>query len=211
MTSSERRAAKRPPFAPLLSLVPCRAKIRCVGVSSAVAGLLAVTAMFASAAASTTPFPSERQGNGTEPISGGAVFAGHAYRTRSAIVHWDRNLGSLDLYLFRKALGPVRCDAIATIAARQPELVQVGLERGKPVRLAVGRPLSGVVVQFIAQPGRGEPAVLQVLRKHVQLVLTRVDTSRNGVWHGRLNARRALLGHKAYSYNGTFAAKWCVS
>jgi len=44
----------------------------------------------------------------------------------------------------------------------------------------------------------------------VQLVLTRVDTYRNGVWHGRLSVPKKIYADgKLYGYHGTFAARWC--
>jgi hypothetical protein len=43
----------------------------------------------------------------------------------------------------------------------------------------------------------------------VRLTLTHVDPARGSTWHGRLVVARAAQGGKAYSYNGTFAARWC--
>ena len=37
-------------------------------------------------------------------------------------------------------------------------------------------------------------------------VFTRIDTSANGVWHGRITVPRQSYNHKTYAFTGSFAA-----
>ena len=43
----------------------------------------------------------------------------------------------------------------------------------------------------------------------VRLTLSRVDTAKGGVWHGHLTVAKTRQSGKTFSYNGTFAARWC--
>ena len=43
----------------------------------------------------------------------------------------------------------------------------------------------------------------------VSIVFTRIDTARNGLWHGRISVPRQKYTGKVYALRGTFAAGWC--
>lgn len=163
-------------------------------------------ALAVTGSAEAVPFPLQREGNGNERIAGGGVFAGSAFHAWTAYVRWDRHLQVLDLMLFSDRAAPRACAGVVQSAARARHLVEVGLShRAKP--LAVGRPLARTIAEFVAHSGSGAPQV-QAVQHGVRLILTRVDTSR-GVWHGRLAVRATRIGGRPYSYNGTFAARWC--
>jgi hypothetical protein len=43
----------------------------------------------------------------------------------------------------------------------------------------------------------------------VGLFLTRIDTRKGGVWHGGVRVAKQTIKGRTYSYDGTFAARWC--
>jgi hypothetical protein len=45
----------------------------------------------------------------------------------------------------------------------------------------------------------------------VSLVFARIDPRKGGVLHGRLTVKKLKYQGHAYSYKGTFAARWCGS
>lgn len=78
----------------------------------------------------------------------------------------------------------------------------------KPVRLEVGRMLRNPFIRFARRFGATDVEI-QLVQQRVRLRLTRIDTHRGGVWHGRLDVAPRTLGGKRFSYAGTFAARWC--
>jgi len=161
----------------------------------------AVAALVLAAAQAKTPLPAKPQGNGKEPTAGGGVVSGAPFRARSAIAQYDSS-GDIYIYIFNKKVG---CRLISYADA--PHVWVWIHTNGTP--LDVGRPMrtSGttrfVQVNFVlsdhyiaVQPG-------------VRLTFTRIDTGKSGVWHGRLNVAKQTFKGRAYSYNGTFAARWC--
>jgi hypothetical protein len=157
--------------------------------------------------AAAVPFPLQREGNGNEPVAGAGVFAGTAFHPTTAFVRWDPHLQVLDLMVFGNHTSPRDCAAVARASANSPRLVEVGLSH-RAKRLPVGRPLPVTIAEFVGHAGGGAPQV-HAVQRGVRLVLTRVDTSRGGVWHGRLSVRSTRIAGKRYGYGGTFSARWC--
>jgi hypothetical protein len=160
-----------------------------------------------SSTAAAVPFPLQREGKGTEPLSGAGVFAGRTFRPTTAFVRWDPHLRVLDLLLFTGRSAPHACGSVAQAAARASRLVEIGLSH-QAKRLLVGRPLAGPIVEFVSHGATGAPRV-EALQHGVRLILTRVDTARGGVWHGRLSVHSTRIAGGRYGYAGTFSAGWC--
>jgi hypothetical protein len=153
-----------------------------------------------------TPFPAQRAGSGDEPTAGGGSFKGVAFQAQSAAIQWDSNARSLTLYLFE--LPRVRCSSLhRTVAIKRGRSVQV-LVAQKAVKLPVDRTLRDPFVRFARRFGATDVEI-QLVQQRVRLRFTRIDTRRDGVWHGRLDVAPRMLEGKRYSYAGTFAARWC--
>jgi hypothetical protein len=90
---------------------------------------------------------------------------------------------------------------------RRGRSVQVLVAR-RPVKLPVGRTFPDPFVRFARRFGATDVEV-QLVQQRVRLGLTRIDTHRGGIWHGRLDVAPRSLEGKQYSYAGTFAARWC--
>ena len=163
-------------------------------------------ASLAGTAGAGTPFPVQRSGSGDEPTAGGGSFKGIAFHARSAAIQWDDKSRSLTLYLFE--LPRVRCSSLQrTVAIKRGRSVQVLVAR-RAVRLPVSRTLRDPFVRFARRFGATDLEI-QLVQQRVRLRFTRIDTHRDGVWHGRLDVAPRLLEGKRYSYAGTFAARWC--
>jgi hypothetical protein len=169
------------------------------------ATILALTVLPTNAGARTS-FPVQRVGSGKEPMAGGGSFGGVAFAARSAAIQWDTNARSLTLYLFE--LPRVQCTTLhRTVAIRRGRSVQVLVAR-KAVKLPLGRTHPDPFVRFARRFGATDVEIQLVLQR-VRLRLTRIDTHRGGIWHGRLDVTPRMLEGKRYSYAGTFAARWC--
>ena len=167
---------------------------------AAVLGLLGAAALAAGAFA--TPLPPKPRGSGAEPTAGSGVMRGVPVRPRYAIVESESSGGDLYLYLSPKRLN---CGTVSYDQA----------------------PYVWVIVHTSAAPPVGKPTttkgedIVQVnftFKDHyvsvtpgVTLVFTRIDPTKNGVWHGRLTVKTLMQQGHAYSYVGTFAARWCGS
>ena len=186
---------------PSTSMAPWRAL---AGTATAV--LVAAIATAALAGPPPARFPEQRAGSGEETTTGGGLFAGSPYRARSAVIRWNGRINSLDLYLFRERIGS--CAAFERAVTEPGRVVQIGVARG-PVRLRVGSPVRRALAQFVTQRPAPPPAI--VFARPVRLFFTRIDTARGSVWHGRVAVERRRVDGALYSYEGTFAARWCVA
>ena len=164
--------------------------------------VVAVAGVVVASALAKTPLPSKAQGTGKEPTAGGGVVASVPFPARSAIAQYDTSSGDLYVYLFKKKAG---CHLVSFSDA--PYVWAWIHTEGTP--LDVGRPMrtSGtsrfVQVNFVlhdhyiaVQPG-------------VRLTFTHIDPAKGSLWHGRLIVAKTTNKGKLYSYNGTFAARWC--
>ena len=157
--------------------------------------------VFAGAALANTPLPAKPQGTGAEPTAGGGVMKDVPIAARYAVMQVDSPGGDLNLYLSSKRLG---CGIVGYNSA--PFVWVIVHTQGSPP--VVGKPSLSkghdiVQVNFTfkdhyvsATPG-------------VRLVFTRIDPRKNGVWHGSLTVKKLMYQGHAYSYKGTFAARWC--
>lgn len=156
-------------------------------------------------AAAKTPLPAKPQGAGREPTAGGGVIGGVPIRPRYAVVEYGVPGGDLYLSLSPK---PVGCGLVSSNQA--PYLWVIVHTDGAPPR--VNKP------SLSLSNGRDIVQVNFTFKDHyvgvtpgVTLVFTRVDPSKKGVWHGRLAVKKVSYEGRAYSYAGTFAARWCGS
>jgi hypothetical protein len=157
-------------------------------------------------AESQKAFPRLRVGTGHEPTSGGGVVAGDAYRTRAAVVAWNRKSNSLTLYLFWRR--GVSCATLLRIAAKPGHLIQVHVT-SEP-RITVGSVADPQVAFLTVYRNPKVPTHIAGLKEGAKLKFTRVDSYPGGVWHGVFQVPRRRYGDgMVYGYNGTFAAKWC--
>jgi hypothetical protein len=174
---------------------------------SAPVALALVAAWLAAAAVAApppAPFPKQRAGTGHEKTAGAGLFAGTRYRARSAIIRWDGHLKSLDLYLFRR--GTAGCSSFTRAATEPGRLLQIAISR-KAIRLPLSAPVPGALAEFIAHRRTPPPSIVPI--RSVALAFTRIDTAKGARWHGRIKVRSTRVKGRAYSYAGTFAARWC--
>lgn len=170
----------------------------------------AIIALCLPQVASGGAYPPQRQGSGNEPTAGGGVIARAPFHARSAlIVEDDLPPGylryQLTLHLFPKR---VNCAGIgtATTLNGHSRLIYFELRRHGPV--PVGKPVGSSQPQTtgaIFINGRDG----QETFSGISLVFTRVDTSRGGVWHGKISVQRQYIVGPSDAYHGTFAATWC--
>src|SRR5262245_16954200 len=172
-----------------------------MGRGAAAVVVAAALAAAATTAAAKPPLPTQPQGSGSERTSGAGTIAGAAFVARAALVEADSISGDVSVYLLGRPSG---CRVISYADA--PFVWVIVHTEGSP--LVVGKPsLSN---------GRDQVQVNFTLKDHyvavqpgVQLVLTRVDPSKGGTWHGRLSVRKTTYKGKVYAFTGTFAARWC--
>ena len=157
------------------------------------------------------PYPAQHQGMGREPTKGSGIFAGTPFVPRSALADYQiglsccpsKTVGNVNVYLFERR--GVTCSSLE--AAKSKRFFSYTLETdGK--RLPVGRVVPGSVFQ---QASFNILGLTTGFQPGVSVVFTRIDTARNGVWHGRIAVPRQVFNHKTYAYKGTFAAPWCGS
>lgn len=172
----------------------------------ALALVAAVLETGAGAAAPPAPFPKQRGGTGNEKMAGSGLFAGAPYRARSAIIRWDGHVKSLDLYLFRRNIAG--CSSFQRAATEPGRLLQIAVAR-KATRLPLRVPMRSALAEFITHRRTPPPSIASV--RPVVLVFTRIDTAKGARWHGRITVTPSRIGGRAYSYSGTFTARWCVA
>jgi len=166
----------------------------------AVAVAAAAVTLLPAAAAAKTPYPPRAGGSGSEPTAGSGTGAGVSYKPRYALATYDGE--NYVLYLTQK---PLACSN--TLLAKPPYLT-VTIVAGSPLVTGAPTPNTGdqsfVQVDFFVGPVH-----YYAIQPKVKLVLTRVDPARNGVWHGRLTVPLTHFEGKTFSFDGTFAARWC--
>jgi len=163
-----------------------------------VAGTFALSA--ATAGSARTPLPATPQGSGTTPTAGTGSLGDRNFSAATAIAFTD-GYGDINVFLFER---PHPCDVVSfddapyiwvyihTEGTRLP--VGTAVTPGKKDRLLVSVPANKKYVN---------------LNTGVKLTLTRIDTSANGLWHGRLQVATQAPDGLSYRYDGTFAARWC--
>jgi hypothetical protein len=169
---------------------------------------LAVLALAGSAVAAQQPpkrFPALRYGVGAEPNWGGGTFAGVRYKPHQAVVAWAMKARTLTLYLLRQK--HVGCSSLDH-AITAPGLLVQALITARPLSRVVGHVIPNQTLQFVLH--RDGRVAVGAMKQGVRLVLTRIDSHRGGVWHGRLSVPKKIYADgKLYGYRGTFAARWC--
>jgi hypothetical protein len=157
------------------------------------------------------PYPAQHQGTGREPTGGSGVFAGTAFVPHSALADYEiglsccpsKTVGNVNVYLFERS--GVTCPSLE--AAKSRRFFSYTIETdGK--KLPVGRVVPPSLFQ---QASFNIVGLTTGFQPGVNVVFTRIDTSPNGVWHGRINVPRQNFNHKTYAFKGTFAARWCGS
>lgn len=155
------------------------------------------------------PYPSQHQGSGAEPTAGSGVFAGTSFAPHSALVDYElgssccpqKTIGEVTLYLFEAP--KVTCGTLE--AAKSKRFFSYTVETdGKKVPLGRKPPSP-----WFQQWSFNVVGLTTGFQFGSTTVFTRVDTSRSGVWHGRVSVARQKLNGKAYSLSATFAARWC--
>jgi hypothetical protein len=156
-------------------------------------------------------YPAQHQGSGREPVQAGGVFAGTAFVAHSALADYEvglsccpsKTVGNVNVFLFERA--GVTCRGLE--AARAERFFSYEVETdGK--RLPVGRVVPGNLFQ---QASFNVVGLTTGFQPGVSIVFTRINTSANGVWHGRIKVPRQTFNHKTYALTGAFAARWCGS
>jgi hypothetical protein len=171
-------------------------------VKRALALVAVVTGVLAASALARTPLPSKAQGSGAEPTAGGGIVAGAPFAARSAIARYDTASGDIYVYLFKRQAG---CHLVSFSDA---PYVWVWIHtEGTP--LDVGRPMRTSGTTRFAQVNFVLADHYVAVQPGVRLTFTRVDPAKGSLWHGRLVVARTTYKGKVFSYNGTFAARWC--
>ena len=163
------------------------------------------------AAVGVGSYPVQRQGSGREPTAGGGIFAGTAFVPDSALADYETGLsccpsttvGNVNVFLFERS--GVTCRSLE--AARSKRFVSYTVETDGR-KLPVGRVVPG---SFFQQASFNVVGLTTGFQPGVSIVFTRIDTSPDGVWHGRIKVPRQSFKHKTYAFTGSFAARWCGS
>lgn len=185
---------------------PADRRIRRVRPLTVLVATAAVGAALAAAAAAQAPFLPQTAGSGNEPTAGGGIFADTRFAARSAGISWDPRARILYLYLFDRR--GIRCSSLYSAASvRRGRSVQALV----PLRKMRLRPRARIREPFVRFVRRfdAEDVEIQLAQQNIDLLFTRIDTRRKGVWHGRLVVAPRVLSGKRFSYAGTFAARWC--
>ncbi len=157
----------------------------------------------AAAAGAKTPLPRQPEGKGSEPTVGSGVMAGTPFRGLHALALLDTSFDQVEIYLFPK---PVAC---RDVLFANPPYIDVTVDTNGSA-LVIGRPSlqdGRAFVQANFHPAAGNK--YYAIQPGASITFTRIDTSRHGVWHGHLTVRRQRFEGRVFSYQGTFAARWC--
>jgi hypothetical protein len=155
------------------------------------------------------PYPPQHAGSGREPTAGAGTFASTKFVAHSALVDYElgasccpsKTIGEVNVYVF-EARG-VRCATLERAKGKRFFSYTIETD-GK--RLPVGRMPPDA---WFHQASFNVIGVTTGFQPGVSIVFTRIDTSRSGVWHGHIRVPRQTFNKKTYSFNGTFAARWC--
>lgn len=165
------------------------------------AGLVALTA--SGVAAASTPFPPRAGGTGSEPTAGRGSGAGVAFLPRYSVATYEPASGDYVIYLAEK---PVAC--ARTYLATPPYLTVTIVTNGSP--LIVGKPsLQRPDADFVQTDFYLSATHYYAVQPGVTLVITRINVAPNALWHGRLTVPITRFRGKTFSFEGTFAARWC--
>jgi hypothetical protein len=157
------------------------------------------------------PYPAQHQGGGSEPTAGRGVFAGTPFVPRSALVDYElgasccpqSTVGQVNVFLFEAP--KVTCGTLEAAKAKRFFSYTVETD-GKKVPVGERPP-----VKWFQQWSFNVVGLTTGTQFGSTALFTRVDTSRNGMWHGRISVARQKLSGKVYSLSATFAARWCGS
>lgn len=167
------------------------------------AALAAASVALAPVAHASTPLPTKQQGTGSEPTAGGGVMPGKSFSARYALAVLDISFDEIEIYLFPTK---VACNGIAFA---DPPYVEVIVDTaGSP--LIVGKPSlqngkAFVQVEF-------HPSTIDkyfAIQPGASVTFTHVDPAPGSKWHGSVTVKRQRFEGHLFSYNGTFAARWC--
>jgi hypothetical protein len=168
-----------------------------VALAAVAAAVVAGTAL-----AKPTPYPPTPGGSGSEPMSGSGAGAGITFAPKYGLATYDSISGYYVLYLT-----PTPTECARTYLAKPPYLA-IYIVTGSP--LVLGAPsLQRGTSDFVDVDFYLSATHYILVQPHVKLVLTRIDTSKNGTWHGTLTVPVTHFQGKSYSFAGTFAAHWC--
>jgi hypothetical protein len=161
------------------------------------------TGMLAAAAFASTPIPTSPQGSGSEPTAGGGSMLGQNFTARYAIAQLDIDFNQLQIYVFQK---PVACNDV--FFAATPYVAVTVDTAAKPI--IVGHPALQNGVSFVQVDFHpAQSSKFYSIQPGASITITKVDPSKNGIWHGRLSVKRQRLDGGTFAYSGTFAAHWC--
>jgi hypothetical protein len=164
--------------------------------------VVAAAGLATSAAFAKTPLPQHAQGAGKEPTAGGGVIGSAPFAARSALVQYDKTSGDVYIYVFKK---PTTCHVVSF---SDTPYVWVWIHtEGTP--LDVGRAMRTSGTSRFVQVNFVLAGHYVAVQPGVRLTLSRVDTAKGGVWHGHLTVAKTRQSGKTFSYDGTFAARWC--
>jgi hypothetical protein len=161
------------------------------------------TGTLAAAALASTPIPTSPEGSGSEPTAGGGSMYGQTFTARYAIAQLDIDFNQLQIYIFQK---PVACNEVFFAA---PPYVAVTVDTaGKPIIIGHPSLQNGVsFVQVDFHPAHHEK--YYAIQPGASITFTKVDPSKNGIWHGKLSVKKQPFAGGTFAYSGTFAAHWC--
>lgn len=155
------------------------------------------------------PYPVQHEGSGKEPTAGRGIFADTGFVPHSALVDYElgasccpqKTVGQVNVFLFESP--GVRCATLERAKGKRFFSYTVETD-GK--KLPVGRPPSAAWFQ---QASFNVVGLTTGFQPGVSIVFTHVDTTRAGIWHGRIDVPRQKFNGKTYAFAGTFAARWC--
>jgi hypothetical protein len=163
--------------------------------------LVALVLVLVPVAAAKTPLPAKPQGSGNEPTTGGGIMSGKPFKVVWAAATPD-DFGDVAIYLLAKKTA---CSDLFFAAA---PFVKVHVHtEGSP--LLIGKPALQDGRDYVQADFHPPGPTYYAIQPGVSIEFTRVDTTKTGVWHGKLTVKRQTSEGHLFSYAGTFAAHWC--
>jgi len=164
--------------------------------------ILALVLLLVPIAEAKTPLPSKPQGSGNEPTTGGGIMSGKPFKTVWAAASPDYDSSDVAIYLLSHK---TTCNQLFFAAV---PFVKVHIHtEGTP--LLIGKPSLSNGRDFVQADFHPPGNTFYGIQPNTSITFTRVDTTKNGVWHGRLTVKKQTSSGHVFAYSGTFAAQWC--
>lgn len=157
--------------------------------------------------ASSRPEGAIERGDGFESTSGVGWFRDRSFTPQSALL-FSTELG-IELKIYDQQYDCA--SALSAVSEPHGRSVDVTISKDPAAAssLPIGQPVAGAEGGYTEQLPHNRSESFST--SDTRLVLTRIDTSLGGYWHGRLSLSQSPgEGQSPYSFSGAFSARWCA-